>query len=1474
MKKLLPSLLAFFCLFGSPVIAQTNIASYSLTVGTSTYTPITGGTVVVSGSYDNTVSSAVSLGGTFTFGGTAFSTCYISSNGFIAFGGAPTGTNYTPLSTLGSSTGVVSAFGQDAGGSTVSGATPEVSYLNIGGSTGEFVVQYTDHANWYNRSVERLNFQIRLNLATNVITIVYGNCTNPGSASTSGTSVQVGIRGNSTTYATNVNNLMIGNNPSGTTCDWSSAVTGFANNSNLLFAGSTNVNVKIPNGLTLTYTPQSTVAPVRTFSAVSGVTATDATISWTAPTGATQYNIQYRPVGSCTWTNFSGNPTSSNSATLTGLTPYTAYQVRVQATDGTNNTIWSHIPDSVGTGNGYTSRTFITQNVPCAGAPAPGNTIASVDSVCSGVNFTLSLQNQTIGSGVSYQWESSPDGFNFSPVVSGGTSTTYTTSQTATTYYRAIVTCANGASSTPSTPVMVEMHPFYNCYCTPISACVNEGIDSVSIDAFSNTSGFCVNSNGYTDYTGMGSTASVNQGGILPIVVKAHINSNPASAGVWIDYNQNSQFEASEYTSLGSASVSIPTGGTTYFFSGNINVPLSALTGLTRMRIRTANQNGITNTSSCITSSAYGEFEDYLVTITQAPSCGTIVTAGTVATSITTVSCPGLPVILSATGFTSGVTNLSYQWQESQDGFTFTNIGIATSSYKDDTVLSTSQTMYYRLHVTCAAGGAFDYSPPAQVSYGTAQLPWSEDFEGLTSTGANILPSCWSSQILAGTNNPGSTNDNSIRRSPRSGTKYLYTQWSSTAWIYTPPFDLQANTSYTLSFYMMNKSISSPVDFVMDVAYGDSASATAMTNVLQSGYSPTNTSYQLFSYTFTPTATGTYYFGIKSTSTTTSPWYLSFDDFTLELTPSCMPPTLKAASNVGTSSATINWSPSVSNPSVGYEYYYSTSNTPPTTATGTVTANDSSVVLTGLSSSTTYYYWVRSDCSSNSYSSWVGGTFATLLGNDLPEGAIPLAVSAGCTTPIYTNAGASYAPGEPAISCRGTNINSGSIVWFKFIAPASGFVRVSTDIAGGFDTKLGLFGTMNPSDSTDLSSFYIIGCDDDNGITVGTSSTLYASGLTPGVTYYVGVDHYNGTTTGSFCVKVDSVTQAMIAPGSGSCVAFTETPYSREDYTGWATIVDGQGRLIANVRRTAPSGSSSVYNYSGALTVNTAGLRNFDGKVYLDRNFSLNYSQSSAPTTFDLKLYFLNTELAALQVAEPTRTLADLNVIRQAGTSCANNFNLTANTNSVLQQSANGTANGVSWIQVNTPGFSNFYIASGLNPLVIKLADIHATNAGNRNRVHWTTESELKSDRFELERSVDGRNFVKIADFNANGEASTYSYWDETPVRGINYYRLKMIDASGKSDYSEVVTATVKGDGSFNVIAYPNPVKNKLTLIAYGTKAQTAIVTISDLTGKVVKTENMIQGFVEINMEGLAQGLYLVKYSDGTHTHTTRVTKD
>jgi hypothetical protein len=348
-------------LLGGNSYAQTNIANYTFTKSTgATYTPITGGTKLFPSAgnttYDNEVSTAITLptATPFTYGGVVVTTVYVSANGFITFGAAPSGSTYTPLSTL-DGTGAISAFGQDGGFSSSDTTQPignhEVRYQDLG---TEFVVQWQDHANYFNRATERLNFQIRLNYATGAINIIYGNCTDPGTVSTSGTTVYVGIRGNSTTYATNVNNLRLANVPAGTTCDWSNAVTGYDNTStsSLLFSGTTNVNMKIPNGLQFTWTP-GTQLPVRTFAATSAITTGGATLNWTAPTGATSYNVQYRLPGTCAWTDWSGNPVSTNSAVLTGLDQGTTYQARIQALNGSAQSIYSHIPNAAGTGDGY-----------------------------------------------------------------------------------------------------------------------------------------------------------------------------------------------------------------------------------------------------------------------------------------------------------------------------------------------------------------------------------------------------------------------------------------------------------------------------------------------------------------------------------------------------------------------------------------------------------------------------------------------------------------------------------------------------------------------------------------------------------------------------------------------------------------------------------------------------------------------------------------------------------------------------------------------------------------------------------------------------------------------------------------------------------------------------------------------------------------------------------------------------------------
>jgi hypothetical protein len=632
MKKQLFSVLSFLMLCIG-MTAQTNIANYTFASSMGTYVPITGASTFVT-TWDNNISAAIPLGGTFTFGTATYTTCYISSNGFITFGGAPTGTNYTPMSTLGSATGAISAYGQDANSSEVAGATPAITYTNIGGATGEFVVQYADHANYFGRSTERLNFQIRLNLATGAINIVYGSWTAPSpAAGTSGITAHVGIRGNSTTWTSNVNSLNTLDVPAGTTCSWANAVTSNANNSSMLFSSS-NPNIAPANGLTFTWAPPAVaLAPVRTFSATTGITGTSANLAWTAPTGATQYDVQYRVPGTCAWTNFSGNPVLTNSVTLTGLTPSTVYQIRVKSSDGTNNAIWSHIPNTAGTGSGYSATgTFSTTSPACSGAPTAGTAVATSTSICSATNFTVNLTGSQTGvTGLTYQWYSSPDGVTYTAIPSA-TLISAVLTQTAATYYQNVVSC--GASSSTSTPVQVMQNSFLGCYCTTTPGTVN-GVDIITGVKLSNSLGTVFtntsSSNGTTNFDTYNNTPVDLVRGTTNNTVSITYGTDGTQYGAaWIDFNRNGIYEASENIGLAASSAA---GGATVNYT--FTVPAGASLGNTRMRVRGGSDGAYTAGGAC-TSSSYGETEDYLVNIIIPPTC--YVPTGLTTTNATTSS--------------------------------------------------------------------------------------------------------------------------------------------------------------------------------------------------------------------------------------------------------------------------------------------------------------------------------------------------------------------------------------------------------------------------------------------------------------------------------------------------------------------------------------------------------------------------------------------------------------------------------------------------------------------------------------------------------------------------------------------------------------------------------------------------------------------------------------------------------------------
>jgi len=106
-------------------------------------------------------------------------------------------------------------------------------------------------------------------------------------------------------------------------------------------------------------------------------------------------------------------------------------------------------------------------------------------------------------------------------------------------------------------------------------------------------------------------------------------------------------------------------------------------------------------------------------------------------------------------------------------------------------------------------------------------------------------------------------------------------------------------------------------------------------------------------------------------------YYIGFDNFSIDATPSCFIPTALTASSVTPTSATVSWTaPSAGTTPVEYEYAVTTSLTAP--ASGTTNASTSASV-TGLSANTTYFIHVRSVCTVGSeYSAWTsGGSFTT-----------------------------------------------------------------------------------------------------------------------------------------------------------------------------------------------------------------------------------------------------------------------------------------------------------------------------------------------------------------------------------------------------------------------------------------------------------------------------------------------------------------
>lgn len=159
--------------------------------------------------------------------------------------------------------------------------------------------------------------------------------------------------------------------------------------------------------------------------------------------------------------------------------------------------------------------------------------------------------------------------------------------------------------------------------------------------------------------------------------------------------------------------------------------------------------------------------------------------------------------------------------------------------------------------------------------------------------------------------------------------------------------------------------------------------------------------------------------------------------------------------------------------------------------------------------------------------------------------------------------------------------------------------------------------------------------------------------------------------------------------------------------------------------------------------------------------------------------------------------------------------------------------------------------------LPVELISFNAKPTAEGNLLQWQTASEVQNEGFEVQRSINGERWETLDFVEGNGttfETQNYTYYDNLPLNGMNYYRLKQMDFDGQFEYSEVVSAELDIDNQNKISLYPNPVQNELTI-----SEGIGNITIFNALGQPIRQLINNDALTTINTSDLSKGVYILQ---------------
>ncbi|MEP3389252.1 MAG: T9SS type A sorting domain-containing protein, partial [Reichenbachiella sp.] len=185
-----------------------------------------------------------------------------------------------------------------------------------------------------------------------------------------------------------------------------------------------------------------------------------------------------------------------------------------------------------------------------------------------------------------------------------------------------------------------------------------------------------------------------------------------------------------------------------------------------------------------------------------------------------------------------------------------------------------------------------------------------------------------------------------------------------------------------------------------------------------------------------------------------------------------------------------------------------------------------------------------------------------------------------------------------------------------------------------------------------------------------------------------------------------------------------------------------------------------------------------------------------------------------------------------------------------------------------TTTLGSFTIADPSDVLPVELTYLKVTNQLDHILLHWQTASEINHDYFEIQRSKNGEKFEaldRISSHHNSSSTHNYQWKDFNPLAGKSYYRLKMVDFDGYTEYSPIVSASAANQ---LLALHPNPTSNILNIQS---DIEANHVAVFNAIGKQIDltVENQ-----QIDVSSLLPGVYMLKLISNSEVFQARFVKN